>query len=374
MKILFTGGGTAGHIIPIIAVIRKIRKIYSKEDLEFFYVGPQDEIGSILLSHEGIKIKQVLSGKIRRYVDKKSIFQNLFDVLFKIPFGISQAFFYIFFLSPDLIFSKGGFGSIPTATAGWLLRVPIFLHESDVAPGLSNKLISKFSLKIFTSFPKTEYFPVKKTILTGNPIREEILEGSKAMAEKLFQLNKDKPIILILGGSQGAQRINNKILDILAELLKNFELLHQTGAKNFKQVKAESKVVITKNLEKYYHPFPFLKERELKHAYQAADLIIARAGAGTIFETAAIGKPCILIPLPESAQNHQVKNAYSYAKNNACIVMEEANFTPRFFLEKLKELFSHPEELQNMEKNAKNFAQIKAAKIIAEYICNYLSH
>ncbi|MCK4474017.1 glycosyltransferase, partial [Candidatus Parcubacteria bacterium] len=187
MKILFTGGGTAGHIIPIIAVIRKIRKIYSKEDLEFFYVGPQDEIGSILLSHEGIKIKQVLSGKIRRYVDKKSIFQNLFDVLFKIPFGISQAFFYIFFLSPDLIFSKGGFGSIPTATAGWLLRVPIFLHESDVAPGLSNKLISKFSLKIFTSFPKTEYFPVKKTILTGNPIREEILEGSKAMAEKLFQ-------------------------------------------------------------------------------------------------------------------------------------------------------------------------------------------
>ncbi len=374
MKILFTGGGTAGHIIPIIAIIRKLRKIYSKEDLKFFYVGPQDEIGSILLSHEGIKIKQVLSGKIRRYIDKKSILQNLVDVLFKIPIGILQAFFYIFFLNPDLIFSKGGFGSIPTATAGWLLRVPIFLHESDVAPGLANKFISKFSLKIFVSFPKTEYFPVKKTILTGNPVREKILEGSKAKAKKLFQLSEEKPIILILGGSQGAQRINNKILDILAELLKNFEVLHQTGEKNFKEVEAEAKVVITKNLEKYYHPFSFLKERELKHVYRACDLIIARAGAGTIFEIAAIGKPSILIPLPESAQNHQVKNAYVYAKNGACIVMEEPNFTPRFFLEKLKYLFSHPEELQKMEKGAGNFAQLRAAKIIAEYICNYLSH
>ena len=229
MKILFTGGGTAGHIIPIIAVIRKIRKIYSKEDLEFFYVGPQDEIGSILLSHEGIEIKQVLSGKIRRYIDKKSIVQNLVDVLFKIPIGILQASFYIFFLNPDLIFSKGGFGSIPTTIAGWLLRVPIFLHESDVSPGLANKFISKFSLKIFVSFSKTEYFPIKKTILTGNPIREKILDGSKAKAKKLFKLKGDKPTILILGGSQGSQRINNKILDILAELLKNFEVLHQTG-------------------------------------------------------------------------------------------------------------------------------------------------
>lgn len=373
MKILFTGGGTGGHIFPIIAISREIRKICPEGKIEFFYIGPKDKFYfPILLSQEGIKVKKIMAGKIRRYFDLKSFFENLIDLLFKIPIGIFQAFFYIFFLAPDLIFSKGGFGSIPAILAGKLLGVSIFLHESDAVPGVANRFLAGFSLEIFVSFPKTPYFPVDKMILVGNPIRREILEGEKEEAKTFFKLSEVKPVILILGGSQGAQTINDKILEILPEILKNFELIHQCGEKNFKEVKAEAKVMITKDLEKSYHLFPFLKEEELKMAYSVCDLILARAGSGTIFEIAALGKPSILIPLPEAAQNHQLKNAYTYAQGGAAIILEEENFTSHFFLEKLKYLFSYPAELKKMAQGAREFSRPEAARIIAGYIVDYL--
>lgn len=372
MKILFAGGGTGGHILPIIAITREIRKIPGGKDIKFFYIGPKDELALVLLSQEGIEVKEVLAGKMRRYFGWKSFYQNLIDLFIKIPVGISQAFSYIFLLSPDLIFSKGGFGSIPGVIGGWLLGVPIFLHESDITPGLSNKFLSRLATTIFVSFPRTEYFKPSKMILFGNPIRRELLEVTKKEAQEFFKATTDRPVILILGGSQGAQRINDKILEILPELLKNFEIIHQTGQRNFKQVRAEAKVVISKDLESLYHILPFFKEEELKKAYCLADLIVSRAGSGTIFEIAAFGKPSILIPLPEAAQNHQVVNAYAYAQNGACQVMEEANFTSRFFLERLKYLFAHSEKLEKMVMGAKEFAKPMAAKTIAEYIVSYL--
>lgn len=371
MKILFTGGGTGGHIFPIIAIVRELRKI-SKEKLEFFYIGPRDEFGEIFLSQEDIKPKWILAGKFRRYVNLKSIFENLIDLL-KIPIGIIQAFFYIFFLAPDLIFSKGGYGSIPAVISGWILRVPIFLHESDIFPGLANRFLSKFALEIFVSFPKTFYFPQEKMILVGNPIRREILEGSKEEGIEFFKLTGKKPVILILGGSQGAQRINDRVLEILNDLLENFEIIHQTGQKNFKEVEAEAEAILKKELKPFYHPFPFLKEEQLKRAYAVANLIVARAGSGTIFEIAAWGKPSILIPLPEAAQEHQLKNAYSFAQNGAAIVLEEENFTARFFLEKLKFLFSNPEKLKEMGQKAEDFSKPFAAKIIASYLYEFLT-
>ncbi|MBU0476736.1 UDP-N-acetylglucosamine--N-acetylmuramyl-(pentapeptide) pyrophosphoryl-undecaprenol N-acetylglucosamine transferase [Patescibacteria group bacterium] len=375
MKILFAGGGTGGHIFPIIAVYREIKRIYPLEDLQFFYLGPKDPLSSILLSQEGIKIKTIMAGKIRRYWNRKSVFQNFTDIFFKIPFGILQSFFYIFFLGPDLIFSKGGYGSIPTVLSGWLLRVPIFLHESDIIPGAANRFLSRFSLEIFISFPvkKTEYFPIQKMISVGNPIRREILEGSEEKAKSFLGLTGEKPLILILGGSQGAQRINDMILAILPQMLEKFEIIHQIGEKNFEEVIKEARVVVNKNLERYYHPFPFLREEKLKHVYRAASFIIARAGAGSIFEISALGKPSILIPLPEAAQNHQTRNAYAFAEVGACEVMEEASISPRFFLERLEFLFSHPEDLERMALAAKEFSKPKAAQVIARYIMNYLN-
>jgi UDP-N-acetylglucosamine--N-acetylmuramyl-(pentapeptide) pyrophosphoryl-undecaprenol N-acetylglucosamine transferase len=209
-------------------------------------------------------------------------------------------------------------------------------------------------------------------IWVGNPIRTELLKGDKEEALAYFKITREKPIILILGGSQGAQRINDKILAILNELLENFEIIHQTGVKNFKEVELEAEALVKKELKKYYHPFPFLKEEELRRAYAICDLIIARAGSGTIFEIAALGKPSIIIPLPESAQDHQLANAYSFFESKATIVIEEKNFTPGFFLEKLRYLFSHREELEEMSKAAKDFSRPLAAKVIAHYIFEFL--
>lgn len=373
MKILFTGGGTGGHIFPIIAIVRELKRLSPGKKIIFFYLGPKDDFDKTLLSQEGIRMKIVPSGKLRRYLSWKSLFQNIFDFFFKIPAGILASFFYILFLNPDLIFSKGGYGSLPAVIAGKMLWVPIFLHESDTFPGLANRFLARFSLESFTSFPNTPYFPKKKMILVGNPIRRELLEGKREEAQAFFGLSGEKPVVLILGGSQGAQRINDRILEILPEILKDFELIHQCGQRNFQQVKAEAEVVINQKMAQFYHLFPFLNEEELKNAYAATDLIVARAGSGTIFEIAALGKPSILIPLPESAQEHQIKNAYTYAQNGATIVLEEENFTAHFFLERLRYLFSNPQELERMSLTAKEFARPKAAQIIAEYILEYLS-
>jgi len=372
MKVLFTGGGTGGHVFPIIALSRELRRIQGKGKVQFFYLGPQDDFASAFLSQEGIKVDTVLAGKIRRYWDLKSLFQNLVDVFIKVPVGVLQSFSRIFFLSPDVVFSKGGFGSVPVAIAAWILQVPIILHESDITPGLANKFLSGFAAIIFVSFPKTEYFKPEKMFIMGNPIRRELLEGSKKEAEEAFDLKLEKPVLLITGGSQGSQRINDKILEILPRLLERFEIIHQVGIHNLEQVKAEARVVISKESEKEYHLFPFFKEEELRKAYHAADFIISRAGSGSIFEIAAVGKPSILIPIPESAQSHQVKNAYSYAEGGAALVLEEGNFTPRFFLEKLKYLFAHPDELRKMEKAARKFARPQAAENIAEYILSII--
>ena len=368
MKILFTGGGTGGHIFPLIATVREIRRIYPKKNLEFYYLGPKDEFSSISLSHEDFIIKTIVSGKIRRYFS----IQNVVDILFKIPFGVIQSFFLLLTIRPDLIFSKGGSGSIAVTYSARLLRIPVFLHESDVVPGLSNQVTAKWAKKIFISFPMTEYFNPEKTILTGNPIRKEILEGDKQEAVELFDLTLSKPIFLIIGGSQGAETINDFVLGILNDLLKDFEIIHITGSQNLKQIIAESQVIINKDLDKYYHPIGFLDEEKIKHAYKAADLIISRSGSGSIFEIAAVGKPSILIPLPSAAADHQSKNAYAYSQTGASLVIEQENLTPNFFMENIQLLFLNPEKLEEMKQSALAFAKPLAARALAREILEYL--
>ena len=368
MKILFTGGGTGGHIFPIIAIVREIRRIYPKTNLEFYYLGPKDEFSTILLSQEDFIIKSIVSGKIRRYFS----LQNIVDILFKIPFGVIQSFFLLMATRPDLVFSKGGSGSIAVTYSARLLRIPVFLHESDVVPGLSNQIAGKWAKKIFISFPKTEYFDSEKTTLVGNPIRSEILNGDKETATELFNLTLSKPVFLIIGGSQGAETINDFVLRIINDLLKDYEIIHVTGPQNVKQVTAEAQVVEDKDLDRYYHPIGFLDENKIKHAYKAADLIISRSGSGSIFEIAAIGKPSILVPLPSAAANHQSKNAYAYSQTGACMVIEQENLTPNFFMENIQLLFLHPEKLEEMKQAALAFAKPLAARAIAREILEFL--
>jgi len=372
MKILFAGGGTGGHILPIIAVARELKRSYPGKDIELYYMGPEDKFGDILLSQEGIKPFTVEAGKLRRYKGFSAFFQNLRDIFFVAPLGILKSFKILFFLSPDLIFSKGGYGAIPATVAGKLLRIPIFLHESDIIPGKANLTAQKFALEIFTSFPFTQHFSPKKILLVGNPIRTRLLSGSREEAIQLFQLVGDKPILLVMGGSQGAQRINDMLLFILEEALSQFEIIHQTGKANFQIVEQEAKVVVSETNLPYYHPVPFLNENEIRHAYAAAEFIVSRAGSGSIFEIAALGKPSMLIPLPESAQNHQVENAYAYANTGAAIVLEEANMKPHFFLERVNSIIFDQMETQRMREAAFRFAKPDAARIIADYLLAYL--
>jgi len=368
MKILFTGGGTGGHIFPIVAIVREIRRIYPKRDLEFYYLGPKDEFSLLLLSQEDFIIKTIVSGKIRRYFS----FQNFVDILFKIPFGVIQSFFLLLTIRPNIVFSKGGSGSIAVTFSARFLRIPVFLHESDIVPGLSNQMTSKWAKKIFVSFSKTQYFDPDKTILIGNPIRKEVLEGDKEKAAEIFNLTLSKPVFLILGGSQGAETINDFILRVLNNLLKDYELIHVTGTENVKEIAAEAQVVEEKDLDRYYHPIGFLDEEKIKHAYKAADLIISRSGSGSIFEIAAVGKPSILIPLPSAAGNHQSKNAYAYAETGASMVIEQENLTPNFFTDNIKLLFLHPERLEEMKEAALAFAKPLAARAIAREILEFL--
>jgi len=370
MKIVFTGGGTAGHIFPILAVGRELKKLARSFDvkIDLIYIGPNDAYPLTLLKNEGIKVKRIWTGKLRRYFS----FKNFFD-LFKIPIGLIQSFFWLYFLAPDIVFSKGGYGSFPVVVSAWILGIPIFLHESDIVPGLASKIESKLAFEIFTSFEQTEYFPKKKVLCVGNPIRKEILSGDENFAKKLFSIESKKPVILIIGGSQGAQYINEVVIDILPELLHNFEVIHQTGERNYHKIKAESEAILSSDLKASYHLFPFLNEIQLKHALKIAEIVVSRAGSGSLFEIAACGKPAILIPLPHSAQNHQLKNAYYFAKKGGGEVIEQGNLKPHFFLERLKYLISRKDLLEKMKNSSLSFAKPKAAEIIANYLIEYLA-
>jgi len=238
-------------------------------------------------------------------------------------------------------------------------------------PGLSNQQTSKWAKKIFTSFPKTEYFDPDAVTLVGNPIRSEVLNGDEKKAEELFDLTFTKPIFLIIGGSQGAEAINDFVLRILNIFLKDYELIHVCGKENLSQVEAEAQVVMDKDLKKYYHPVGFLDEEKMKHAYKVADMIISRSGSGSIFEIAAIGKPSILVPLPTAAANHQAKNAYVYSETGAALVFEQDNLTPNFFMEKVELLFLHSEKVEEMKNAALSFSKPLAARAVAREILEF---
>ncbi|MCD5396153.1 MAG: undecaprenyldiphospho-muramoylpentapeptide beta-N-acetylglucosaminyltransferase [Candidatus Pacebacteria bacterium] len=378
MRIVFCGGGTGGHTFPIIAIIRELKKSSFSSNLEFFYIGPKDSFLENLIK-KGVKVKTIKAGKIRRYITPVSVFSNFLNI-FKIAGGCIQAYLYLGQIKPRLIFSKGGYGSLPVVLAGSHLDIPIFLHESDTIPGWTNRITAKYAKRIFLAFPQkyTKGFPKKipqnRFLFVGNPIREEITKGDKEAGKKIFNLTDEKPVLLILGGSQGAQRINDVILLCLLDILKLFEVIHQCGKNNLEEMELQTKVIFQKNedLKKYYHLYGFLDEEKLKHAYKVADLVISRAGAGSIFEILANGLPSILVPLPESAQNHQRENAYLIEKFGASLVIEQTNFKPHFLLKKLYLFFSKPELLKEMRKKAKKLAIPNSAKLIAKYILEEL--
>jgi len=366
MKILFTGGGTGGHIMPIIAIGRELKKLDPQNNLELHYIGPKE--GTDILITEKFKIHNIVSGKIRRYFS----LLNIVDIFFNIPLGFLQSFFLLLFIRPKLVFSKGGSGSLVVCFAAKVLRIPIFLHESDSIPGMSNQKISKWAKKIFISFPNTEYFEKSKTTLVGNPIRKDLLQINKEEANRILNLTRERPVILFWGGSQGAEAINELVLSNLNIFLSQYEIIHISGEKNYRNVKAESRALLNKEEKIYYHLYKSMNELELKSALIICNFVVSRAGSGSIFEISAFGIPVIIIPLPSSAQNHQSKNAYEYAKTGAGIVIEQENLTPNLFMSKINNIISDSKTFKKMQESALNFSKPEAGETIAKEIIAYL--
>jgi UDP-N-acetylglucosamine--N-acetylmuramyl-(pentapeptide) pyrophosphoryl-undecaprenol N-acetylglucosamine transferase len=370
MRIVFTGGGTGGHFYPIIAVAEEIHDIVEKEKLippELYYIGPH-VLDHEALAEQNIIWKQSSAGKIRRYLS----IQNFFD-LFKVVVGTIHATFQLYFLYPDVVFSKGGYASFPTTFAARLLNIPVIVHESDAHPGRANVLTATWAQAVGISFPGvTAYFEgidKSKFALVGNPIRRALFRPVREGAHTYLSLKDDVPTILVLGGSQGAQAINSVILDALPELLDTYQIIHQTGKDNIENVRNISNVVLDGNKNKdRYRAFGFLNTLALRMSYGIASLVIMRAGAGTIFETATQGIPSIVIPLPEEISHDQTKNAFAYARDGGATVMKQKNLTKNILLSEIERIMNDSEIQAHMTEAAHQFARPDAANKIARML------
>ncbi len=323
-RIILTGGGTAGHVTPNIALIPFLKEL----GYDIQYIGSHNGIEKELIEPFGIPYHAISTGKLRRYLSV----QNLTDP-FRVLKGISEARKLIRDLKPDVIFSKGGFVSVPVVLAGKKNKVPVIIHESDMTPGLANKISIPSATKVCCNFPETlEHLPADKAVLTGSPIRQEILTGDKEAALKLCGFTADKPVILVIGGSLGAVAVNNAVREALPQLLESFQVVHLCG---------KGKVDTSLDGTVGYKQFEYLKD-ELRDVFAMTDIVISRAGANAICELLALHKPNILIPLSANAsRGDQILNARSFERQGFSIVLEEEEVTKDTLLKAVQDLFEN---------------------------------
>ena len=371
-KILLTGGGSGGHFYPLLAVVEKLKEMV-QENVELIYFGPNDQY-SQELEKIGIKIVHIIPSKMRRYFSLANILE-----IPKFLIGLIEALIKIYFIMPDVIFSKGGPGSLPVLLAGRFYLIPIIIHESDAVPSFTTSLTERFAKKIEISFEETRNYLRKKqnTSLTGNPIREEMIKNKikKEDAKELLDFKENLPVLVILGGSLGAQHLNQFVFDNFENLLNHFQVFHQVGKNNLEEAKAivESfKKEMSSYITSHYKMEGFLDSKEMALILSAADIVLSRAGAGAIFEIAFFGKPSFLVPLPQAAQNHQKVNAYAYAQGGAAIVLEEENLKFSTFILKVQEILNNPQKYEEMSNAALKFSKQDSALIIAKDILSFI--
>lgn len=347
-KIVFTGGGTAGHVVPNLAVIRELKKMRPKAQV--FYLGSKNSLERKLVLAEGIKFHAVETGKLRRYFSLEN-FQDVVRVLI----GIWQARIFLRKVRPDCVFAKGGFVAVPTALAAASLKIPLVIHESDACLGLATKICAYFAKKICVSFPLTKLQKLKaKFIFTGNPIR---LPGVRQRGLQFLNFQNKRPIILVVGGSSGAQFLNEIIRQTYQQILTQANLVLITGGQNFPKIQ-----------EPHFRIFKFLTQPYLD-VLSAADLVVSRAGANALFEIAQARKPSLLIPLPKSvSRGDQLVNAQYFAKQAAAKVLSQSNLTPQKFVNSLSKIFLDRTLLKKMSKQVVQFAPQNSAKRIAKIL------
>ena len=322
-RIILTGGGTAGHVTPNIALLPGLKEL----GYDIHYIGSYNGIEKNLIEQLGIPYHGIASGKLRRYFS----LQNFTDP-FRVLKGFGEARKLIKSLKPDVIFSKGGFVSVPVVVAGKQCQVPTIIHESDMTPGLANKLAIPSATKVCCNFPETLlHLPKEKAVLSGSPIRQELMTGSREAALKFSGLKGDKPVILIIGGSLGSVVVNNAVRAILPELLKSFQIIHLCG---------KGKVDHSLDHLDGYVQFEYIQD-ELKDLFALSDIVISRAGANAICELLALHKPNLLIPLSANAsRGDQILNARSFERQGYSIVLEEEELSDSALLDAIQKLYN----------------------------------
>jgi len=378
MKILFTGGGTGGHFYPIIAVAEEVNEQSEASkilDLKLYYVAdsPYDKRA---LYENNLIYEEVSAGKRRAYKSAKN-----FTDMIKTAIGVFQALLKLFFLYPDVVFSKGGYAAFPTLVAARILRIPVFMHESDSVPGRVSLWTSKFASRIALSYGgAAEFFPKdvqKKIAWTGQPVRKEIEQKATEGAFEFFKLDPSIPTLFVTGGSLGAEAINNVILEALPELLNSYQIIHQCGPNNIDDTKGRADIIAGKHPNfARYQAFGTLNAIEVKNAAGAASLIISRAGSA-IFEIALWEVPSIIVPGTAAVfhGDHQRMNAFAYARTGACVVIEEENLRPTILMQELARILGDSAKKEAMIAGARTFAKKDASAVIAkELLAIALSH
>ena len=374
MKIVFVGGGTGGHFYPLISVAEEIGKYAIENQLiqpKMYYFGP-NEYDEKALYETGMSYVYSSAGKKRRTKDLLSRLKNFFS-FFQIVIGVLKSLISLYFIFPDVIFSKGGYTTFPVLMAGKILRIPIVIHESDASFGRVNMWAKSFAKYIATSYPETEIGLTekerKKSALVGVPIRKNLMFNPLNEAYKVLRIDPKIPTIAVLGGSLGAMYVNNAIIDTLPTLLKKYQIVHVTGKANYKNLKKETDSFL-RNLQglNKYVPIDFLNAYNLRALYTSADVIITRAGSGTLFEIAEWGIPSIIIPIVEEVSHDQKKNAYAYSRSAGGIVIEEKNFTPSIIEAEIDKILSNTEYKKNLKNKAKLFSTPKASRKIANLL------
>ena len=348
--IVVTGGGTAGHVYPALSVVENILKRW---DGRIVWIGSRSGMEKRLLRDFDLTYYGIPSGKWRRYLS----FRNVLDI-FKVLAGTFYALVLLKREKPVLLFSKGGYVSVPPVLAAWLLGIPIFTHESDYDPGLANRLNALFAEKILVSFGNTEgYFERERVVLTGNPVRERFFSGDSAKGRRILDCPEGMPVILVLGGSQGSFDINRCISQIIDDLTRDYFVAHQMGADNY-----------VPSSRSNYLTAPFWKD-EFPDVLASADLVISRAGANSLSELSALAKPAILAPLPLSgSRGDQIRNAAFFAEHGAAVVFDAVRDSPSRLLGIVKELINSPDRLRSMSEIMKELGRPMAANTIAELI------
>lgn len=376
MRILFTGGGSGGHFYPIIAVAESLRDIVKEKHLlepELFYLST-NPYNPGLLFENGITFKKISAGKLRRYFSVL----NFLD-LFKTLWGVLFSLWEVYKLYPDVIFGKGGYVSFPVLLAARILRVPVIIHESDSIPGRVNLWAGKFAQKIALSWPDAAKFfrdkDQEKIALTGNPVRKDIEMPITEGSREFLHIEKDIPVVLVLGGSLGSEIINDILIEGLPALVEKYAIIHQTGKKNIEEnTKTGDAVLFGSPHKDRYKPFDYLNALAMRMSAGVASVVVSRAGS-TIFEIAAWGIPSIIVPIGEKVSHDQKSNAFAYARTGSCEVIEEDNLTAHVLSAEIDRLMTNQTERQRMITATKNFYKPNASHEIAEEILKIaLSH